>query len=237
MMAVVGRRALVFALSLLPTAPPAQNARYDEYASTYDDLDGGAVAEKLGFVELRREMVGRARGRVLEVGAGTGLNLPYYDWERVSTLVTLDQSAGMLALANARAKRLGIARSTRTQVGDVAQLPYDDDSFDTVVDTFSLCVFEEPQAALAEMARVLKPSGRVLLVEHQRAGGLLGAYQDVTAAAVTPISKGCVWNQNVRALAGQAGLRVVDSKDAVLGTIATLELEPITGSGKTRAAT
>ena len=201
---------------------------YDAFAPTYDALDGGQAAAELGFDALRREAIARAsRGRVLEVGVGTGLNLPLYDWAGVSSFVAIDASAGMLDVARARAQRLGVADKARLLVGDVAELPFDASTFDVVVDTFSLCVFEDPAAALREMRRVLKPGGLLVCVEHQRAAGLLGAYQDASEPFVTPLSKGCVWNQDVRALARRAGFREVVVDEAVLGTVVSLVLEAV----------
>ena len=95
------------------------------------------------------------------------------------------------------------------------------------MDTFSLCVIENPGAALAEMRRVLKPGGRALLVEHSKSttAPLLGAYQDLTGPAVKALAKGCAWNQDVVGLAKAAGLTVVKAEPSLLGILTTLELK------------
>lgn len=226
----VSRRFAVLAAScfvgLRPLASRGES-NYDAFAPTYDVLDGGQAAVELGFEALRRKAVARARGDVLEVGVGTGLNLPLYDWAGVRSFVAIDASAGMLDLARARAQQLGIADKARLQVGDVAELPFKASTFDVVIDTFSLCVFKDPAAAMREMRRVLKPAGLLVCVEHQRANGLLGAYQDISEPFVTPVSKGCVWNQDVRALARGAGFREVVVDEAVLGTVVALVLEAV----------
>ncbi|GFR51720.1 hypothetical protein Agub_g14166 [Astrephomene gubernaculifera] len=147
----------------------------------------------------------------------------------VTSLDAADLSPGMLDQAQRRvaaAAELSGRRISFVQA-DVAALPYGDESFDTVVDTFSLCVFPDPQAALREMARVLRPGssgGRLLLLEHCRAAAhpLLAAYQDLTAGAVAALGKGCVWNQDVEGMVAAAGLQVVEVQRAAAGTVEML---------------
>lgn len=180
-------------------------AAYDAYAARYDDLDGGPVASSLRIPEMRRELVQRARGDVLEVAAGTGLNLGLYT-DQVRSLTLLDASAGMLARAQARGAK-------RIVVGDAAKLPFDDATFDTVVSTFSLCTFDRPLASLEEMRRVVKKNGSVLLLENTRPDNrLLGLYVDLTADLVADRGgKGCRYNIDVPRLLDRAGFEVIQT--------------------------
>jgi methyltransferase OMS1, mitochondrial len=151
------------------TLDPAAKKAYDDYAGSYDFLDGreSGLASALGFPNLRAETISRAFGRVLEVGCGTGANFPLYAQlgQGLTSLTGLDVSSGMLA----RARKVGdevrlmipnTGQRFRIDLvqGEVSSLPFKDESFDTVVDTFSLCVFEEPGSALREMRRVLRRS-------------------------------------------------------------------------------
>lgn len=192
------------------------SAKYDEYARTYDALDGGAAAQALGLDSARAKLAARARGKVLEVGAGTGLNVPFYGGkDDVTSLELVDASTGML---NALRTRLAAAPlpsvGASARLGDVARLDFaPDGSYDTVVDTFSLCVYEDPEGALREMGRVVKPKsarGQILLLENSRPRNpLLGAYTDATADFIAKNGgKGCRYNQDVAALAATAGLTV-----------------------------
>jgi len=173
-------------------------------------------------------MVKQARGEVLECGVGTGLNLPLYDATKVQSLVAIDLSQGMLDQAVDRARPLPISPVLSLQQATVEALPFEASSFDSVVDTFSLCVYPDPLAALREMRRVVRPGGRVLLLEHNRSPNpLLGAYQDLTAQPVAAMSKGCVYNQDVRQLAERAGLEIVQMTPALGGLIQAVEARKI----------
>lgn len=130
---------------------------------------------------IRRSTCKRARGRVLEVSAGTGRNIGYYPAEAVSKVVLCDAASQMLAQA---AQKLTAAQPQPGQAAEAGQytdsagvtyelaaaraeqLPFADASFDTVVDTFGLCSFDDPVAAVREMARVCRPDGSILLIEH-----------------------------------------------------------------------
>jgi ubiquinone/menaquinone biosynthesis C-methylase UbiE len=113
--------------------------------------------------KYRRELLASASGDILEIGFGTGLNLPYYP-EEVRKLTTVDPSAGMLRRARRRIEQTGIAVDQRVVSSE--RLPFADGAFDCVVSTFTLCSIAEVNQALGEVCRVLKPGGRFLFLEH-----------------------------------------------------------------------
>jgi ubiquinone/menaquinone biosynthesis C-methylase UbiE len=133
---------------------------WDRKSSTYDEEMG--VWDRRHFGDSREWACGQADGEVLEVAVGTGLNLPCYPGG--VTLTGLDLSEGMLAIARDRAGRLGRPASLRQ--GSAHDLPFAGASFDTVVCTFGLCAIPDPATAVGEMARVLRPGGRLILVDH-----------------------------------------------------------------------
>ncbi|MEO5922018.1 MAG: methyltransferase domain-containing protein [Pseudolysinimonas sp.] len=133
---------------------------YENSAPTYDKK---IASFERGPFRGGREWIGaRARGRILDVAIGTGRNLPQYPSEAVVT--GIDLSPAMLEVARQRAADLG--REVDLRTGQAEHLPFDDDSFDTVVCALSLCTIPEPVAAIAEMKRVLVPGGRLVLVDH-----------------------------------------------------------------------
>lgn len=133
---------------------------WDKQAATYDKAM--SLLDRKVFGDSRQWACGQATGEVLEVAVGTGLNLPFYP-DR-ATVTGLDLSEGMLALARARAEKLG--RSPTLQQGTAHDLPFGDASFDTVVCTLGLCAIPNLDAAVDEMVRVLRPGGRLILVDH-----------------------------------------------------------------------
>jgi ubiquinone/menaquinone biosynthesis C-methylase UbiE len=111
----------------------------------------------------RRELLAHTRGDVLEIGFGSGLNLPCYP-PQTRTLTTIDPNAGMHRLAHKRVRQSGIEVDHRVLGGE--RLPFESGSFDCVVSTFTLCSIGPVHEALGEVYRVLKPGGRFLLLEH-----------------------------------------------------------------------
>lgn len=126
-------------------------------------------------MKQRAKVVPKAEGKVLELGIGMGLNLAFYDPDKVASVTGVDPAAELreIALAAPRDPRL----SVDVQDGTAESLPFEARSFDCVVCTFTLCSVHDPAAALAEARRVLKPGGRFMCLEFSR----------VTVAALTPI--------------------------------------------------
>jgi len=133
---------------------------WDKYAPRYDRDIG--FFERLQFGGGRQWVCAQATGDVLEVAVGTGLNLAHYSDE--VRMTGIDFSPAMLELARRRAADLG--REVVLTEADAQALPFPDASFDTVVCTLGLCGFPDERAAIAEMNRVLRPGGRLLLLDH-----------------------------------------------------------------------
>lgn len=152
----------------------------------------------------RQQLVPLARGRVLEIGIGTGLNLPHYDRARVHSLTGVDPAQAMHRRARQRAQRAGL--QVELVGASAEQLPLDDSSFDTVVVTYSLCSIPQPLAALREMHRVLAPGGRLLVLEHGRAPeAAVRRWQGRLQPLWGRIAGGCHLGRDIPLLLGTAG--------------------------------
>lgn len=152
----------------------------------------------------RRKVVPQARGRVLEIGIGTGLNLPHYNRARVESITGLDPGLEMHRLAKKRVIKSGLRVEL---VGLSAEkIPFDDASFDTVVVTYSLCTIPDPVAALREMRRVLKRDGRLIFCEHGVApDASVRRWQDRLTPMWSKLAGGCHLNRDIPALLREAG--------------------------------
>jgi ubiquinone/menaquinone biosynthesis C-methylase UbiE len=137
-------------------------ARYDRLAPFYDWLE--FPLERLVFHRLRRLVWQYARGKILEVGVGTGRNMVFYP--AGSEITAIDISPAMLARAERRARKLG--RRVELRLMDVEHLTLADATFDTVLATFVFCSVYDPVAGLKEVRRVCRPDGQVVLLEHVR---------------------------------------------------------------------
>jgi ubiquinone/menaquinone biosynthesis C-methylase UbiE len=151
----------------------AEAKRYDRVAWRYDFLE--SPMEMMAFSKLRKEMLADVSGKVLDVGTGTGKNLPYYP--AGVELVGIDISPKMLAKAKTRAEKLGL--DVDLQVMDVENLQFPDSTFDFIVVTFVFCSVSDPIKGLRELARVVRDDGTILLLEHVRSENrVLGKIMD-----------------------------------------------------------
>ena len=174
------------------------------FARLYDRALAGA--ERAGLAERRRSLLAGAQGRVLEIGAGTGLNLAHYP-AGIEEVVLTEPEEPMARRLEARLRDRGLAwRVVRAQA---ESLPFEDSSFDTVVCTLVLCTVDDPQRALAEIRRVLRPGGRLLFLEHVRSEDpRLAQWQDRLHGLQYRFGHGCHCNRPTLAFVESSGLRV-----------------------------
>jgi ubiquinone/menaquinone biosynthesis C-methylase UbiE len=182
---------------------------YDRYILPHllDFLCSMPAVEK-----LRAELIPKACGRVLEIGIGSGLNLPHYDPARVSEIVGVDPSAAMQDLARQRAEHSNI--NVRMIALELGQIQAADASFDSIVCTYTLCTIPDAAAALKEMRRVLKPGGKLLFCEHGKAPDLpVLIWQNRLTPMWKHIVGGCHLNRDIPALLEASGfhIRQIDS--------------------------
>jgi ubiquinone/menaquinone biosynthesis C-methylase UbiE len=174
------------------------------FSAIYDPLLW--VAERAGMGQRRAALLSQARGKVLELGAGTGLNLPHYP-DGLDELVLTEPSPPMVAKLERRAKQSGTASSV--MAAEAERLPFEDDRFDTVVSTLVLCTVNEPRQAIDEIARVLRPGGNLLFLEHVRADSRrLARWQDRLHRPWHAFAAGCNANRATVDMLRESPLRV-----------------------------
>ena len=158
------------------------------------------------FAPFRERAAGAARGRVLEIGVGSGLNFPSYK-SSVESLDGIDPSPGLLAKATERAN--AVPFPVQLLEAGSENLPFEDRSFDSIVMTFTLCSIPDTPAALAEMRRVLKPEGQLHFAEHGRAPDpAVSRWQDRLTPVWKRIGGGCHLNRKMDALIESAGFHI-----------------------------
>jgi ubiquinone/menaquinone biosynthesis C-methylase UbiE len=174
------------------------------FAAGYDRFMSGT--EKAGLAEHRRLLLADARGRVLEIGGGTGANLPFYGPEVEEVVVTEPEEPMARRLER---KLHGSARPVQVVRVPAEQLPFEDATFDTVVSTLVLCTVGDQSKALSEVRRVLKPGGRLLFLEHVRSDDpKLARWQDRLNGVQNRIGHGCNCNRDTLQAVKNGGFEV-----------------------------
>ena len=173
------------------------------FSALYDPLLW--TGERAGMAKRRKELLGQASGRVLELGAGTGLNLPHYP-DGIELTLT-EPAAPMLPKLERRLSKAD--RDGQVVVASAEELPFDDDSFDTVVSTLVLCTVDDPSRVLQEVDRVLRPGGELLFLEHVRSDSpRLARWQDRLERPWHAFAAGCHANRSTVQLLRESPLEV-----------------------------
>jgi ubiquinone/menaquinone biosynthesis C-methylase UbiE len=161
-----------------------------------------APLERGGFQDIRKKLLRRARGKVVEIGAGTGVNFPYYTG--AEHVIALDPTPAMVERSLPRTAHGAVP--IEVIVANAEALPFPDHTFDTVVGTLVFCTIPDPRQALCELRRICQPAGTALFFEHVRVQHpLIGRLQDWLTPLWKPMAGGCHLNRDMLALLTQAG--------------------------------
>ncbi|MET8423946.1 class I SAM-dependent methyltransferase [Nocardia sp. NPDC004860] len=179
------------------------------FATLYDPLLW--MGERAGMGTRRRNLLSRARGRTVELGSGTGLNLGYYP-DGLDELILTEPEA---AMRTRLARRLRRSRHhARVLDASAEKLPFADGTVDTVVSTLVLCTVDDPDPVLREIERVLHPRGQLLFLEHVRSESpRLSAWQDRLAEPWRRFAEGCHCNRATLELIRASGLELEDVQE------------------------
>lgn len=175
--------------------------------------------ENRGLQRIRSDLLGKAAGRVLEIGSGTGVNFPYYT--HAETVIAIEPNPVMRNKSLVLAKRATCPVTVRD--GNAERLEFGDGAFDTVVSTLVLCTVPNPRAAVREMLRVCKPGGRLLLLEHVRMDRpVLGRLQDVLTPLWRKCFDGCCLNRDTVGLLEGEGVLILEIQSYYKGLAVTV---------------
>ncbi len=190
----------------MATHPP--HVRHRWFAAAYDRFIEPASRSKMD--PHRRFAAGEAHGRVIELGAGTGANLPYYDWSKIDALYLTEPDPHMAKRLQRRIDELAPEAQEKVHVVEAPaeSLPFDDDDFDCAVVTLVFCSVDDLQASLHELRRVLRPAGELRLVEHVRGGMLTAPAQKLVQPVYGWLSGGCNLSQETESQVRAAGFNL-----------------------------
>lgn len=181
------------------------------FARRYERGSGGGGREGL-LAPLRQEIAEQASGRVLEIGAGNGLNFAFYSPERIERVEATEPDSAMLEYARPRAAAARVP--VNLVQAPVENLPFADESFDCAVVTLVFCSVNDPVRGMSEIRRVLKSGASLLMIEHVRArGAMIAAIQSL----VTPLTRlmigNCHWNRDTERTVREAGFSIEQRRE------------------------
>jgi ubiquinone/menaquinone biosynthesis C-methylase UbiE len=191
--------------------------RYNRVAKIYDPME--SLMEKMGLDKWRRELWQQTHGNILEVGVGTGRNIPYYPLD--AEIIAIDFSEKMLEKAKEKAEVYG--RKIDLRLMDVQNLEFPSDMFDTVITTCVFCSVPNPVKGLMEIKRVCKKDGRIIMLEHVRSrhpilGLLMDLFNPITVRMI-----GANINRNTVENLKKAGIRVDVEEDLMMDIVKHLQ--------------
>ena len=200
------------------------------FAWGYDAFQRRSCAA--GMEQKRRQVLSQAGGRTLEIGSGTGINLDHYGPE-VDELVMSEPDRHMVALLHRKVE--GSSRPATVVEAPAEKLPFEEASFDTVTLVYVLCTVPDPGAALREIARVLRPGGRLLFIEHVRASDPgLARWQDRLHGPWRVFANGCHCNRDTVAAMAGSPLEIGDLEHGEIPKVPPLVRPMVTGAAVRR---
>lgn len=212
--------------------PTGSSLHHPRFAAFYEWMTQLKSCRRISD-PVRQALVGQASGVVLEIGAGTGLNFPFYTSERCERVEAIEPDPAMLRYAR---QRLELARVPLTLTSaSVEELPFADQTFDSVVVTLVFCSVVDPFQGFREIQRVLKPGGLLLLLEHVRAQGVVSArLQDALVPVTTRLFGNCHWNRDTAQLLKDAGWHITRLQQVAQGPLQPIiALQAVTTAQRT----
>jgi ubiquinone/menaquinone biosynthesis C-methylase UbiE len=194
---------------------------YDDRAATYDRSVG--VVERLMLGRFRHAYGALLRGETIEVGVGSGLNIPFYS-PAVTRAVGVDLSSEMLRHARERASHLGIPFALVQ--ADAEALPFPDAAFDTVAISLALCTIPDPVKALRELARVCRHEGRIVMLEHVRSTARPLAVLQSVLSPLNERAIGCHLDRDTIDLARSLGFSIDETRTRLFNSVQLVVARP-----------